>query len=97
MKVTVVGTGYLKWVCGADMAEVRNDLLRCPDKEMDALDDADALQIETEWMELRRADQAVSKDRLKTSEVIDGRKTIWPSVNTHTRHNQPGRRPLIVS
>jgi UDPglucose 6-dehydrogenase len=50
------------------------------DSPVDALDDADALIIVTEWKEFRSPDFEVLKSRLKQPVVIDGRNLYVPRV-----------------
>jgi UDPglucose 6-dehydrogenase len=52
--------------------------LRYTDKAMDALDNADALIIVTEWKEFRSADLDTIKQKLKAPLVFDGRNLYDP-------------------
>jgi len=49
------------------------DTIRYADKPMDALDNADALIIVTEWNEFRRPDFEAIRDSLNEAVIIDGR------------------------
>ena len=59
------------------------DQIKYSENPMDALDDADALILVTEWNEFRRPDFDDVKDRLKTPVVFDGR-------NIYTRKTLEG-------
>ena len=48
------------------------------EKAIDALNDADALVIVTEWKEFRSADMEAVKERLKSSIIFDGRNLYDP-------------------
>ena len=52
--------------------------LRYAAKAMDALDDADALVVVTEWKEFRSADLESIKKRLKSPLIFDGRNLYDP-------------------
>jgi UDPglucose 6-dehydrogenase len=49
-------------------------------KQMDALDNADALVIVTEWKEFRNPDFSVIKKKLRTPIIFDGRNIYDPAV-----------------
>ena len=54
--------------------------LRCVDSPLDALDDADALIIVTEWKEFRSPDFGDMKRRLRQPLVFDGRNLYDPGL-----------------
>ena len=54
--------------------------LRYADRPMQALDEADALLIVTEWKEFRSPDFAVIKEKLKTPIIFDGRNIFDPKL-----------------
>lgn len=49
-------------------------------KQMDALDNADALVIVTEWKEFRNPDFSIIKKKLRTPIIFDGRNIYDPAV-----------------
>jgi UDPglucose 6-dehydrogenase len=54
--------------------------IRFADSPMDALDDADALAIVTEWKTFRSPDFELVKSQLKTPVIFDGRNLYEPEV-----------------
>lgn len=54
--------------------------LRYAERPMQALDEADALLIVTEWKEFRSPDFAVIKEKLKTPIIFDGRNIFDPKL-----------------
>ncbi|MBS0372514.1 MAG: UDP-glucose/GDP-mannose dehydrogenase family protein [Proteobacteria bacterium] len=54
--------------------------LRYADRPMQALDEADALLIVTEWKEFRSPDFQVIKEKLKTPIIFDGRNIFDPKL-----------------
>ncbi len=54
--------------------------LRYAEKAMDALQDADALVVVTEWKEFRSADIDAIKGMLKTPVIVDGRNLYDPQL-----------------
>jgi UDPglucose 6-dehydrogenase len=54
--------------------------LKIVDSALDALEDADALAIVTEWQEFRSPDFEAIKSRLKTPAIFDGRNLYDPKV-----------------
>lgn len=54
--------------------------LRYADRPMQALDEADALLIVTEWKEFRSPDFSVIKEKLKTPIIFDGRNIFDPKL-----------------
>jgi UDPglucose 6-dehydrogenase len=72
----------------------RADLVICAHAE-DALDDADALAVVTEWIEFRSPDFDAIRRRLRHPVVFDGRNIYDPAVITAAglTHYSIGRRP----
>ena len=63
-----------------NVSQVFGDQITLVDKAMDALDDADALVIMTEWSQFRTPDFDDVKHRLKSPIIFDGRNLYDPEV-----------------
>jgi len=58
----------------------KNGNVKIVDSAIDALEDADALAIVTEWQEFRSPDFAAIREKLKTPAIFDGRNLYDPAT-----------------
>jgi UDPglucose 6-dehydrogenase len=58
----------------------KNGNVKIVDSAIDALEDADALAIVTEWQEFRSPDFAAIREKLKTPAIFDGRNLYDPAA-----------------
>jgi UDPglucose 6-dehydrogenase len=72
MKITLIGSGYVRLVTGACLAELGNSVF-CLDVG------ADAVVIVTEWNVFRSPDFAAIKAALKQAVIFDGRNLFEPA------------------
>ncbi|MFA6468412.1 MAG: UDP-glucose/GDP-mannose dehydrogenase family protein [Bacteroidota bacterium] len=75
-----------------------NDTINYVENEYDALNDADALLIFTEWNEFRNPDFNIIRSKLKQSIIFDGRNIFDPEKMKEVKFTYfgIGRKPVLV-
>ncbi|MFA6456085.1 MAG: UDP-glucose/GDP-mannose dehydrogenase family protein [Bacteroidota bacterium] len=75
-----------------------NDSVSYVDNEYEALDNADALLIFTEWNEFRNPDFAIIRSKLKQSIIFDGRNIFDPEKMKEVKFTYfgIGRKPVLA-